>query len=88
MYVQEQRTSSMTDLLSSVIALSLTFLMCSTFMFSMVSDKLITADMTSNPRYAITFPALEYIEDIEEVELSSFRNVIASKILSIMESLK
>ena len=64
--MQEQRTSSMTDLLSSVIALSLTFLMCSTFMFSMVSDKLITADMTSNPRYAITFPALEYIEDIEE----------------------
>jgi len=56
----------MTNLLSSVIALSLTFLMCSTFMFSMVSDKLITADMTSNPRYAITFPALGYIEDIEE----------------------
>ena len=64
--MQEQRTSCMTDLLSSVIALSLTFLMCSTFMFSLVSDKLITADMTSNPRYAITFPALEYIEDIEE----------------------
>lgn len=30
-------------------------------MFSVVSDKLITAPMTSNSRYAVTFPALEYI---------------------------
>lgn len=35
-------------------------------MFSVVGDKLITGDMTSNPRYAITFPALDYIEGLDE----------------------
>ena len=35
-------------------------------MFSIVSDKLITAPLTSNSRYAVTFPALDYISQHDD----------------------
>ena len=64
--MEEESTTTLSDLFSSILALSLSFLVCSSLMFSVVSDKLITSDMTSNPRYAITFPALDYIEGLDE----------------------
>ena len=59
--MQDKNSSSFTELSSSVMALCIVFILSSSIMFSVVSDKLVTAPMTSNSRYAVTFPALEYI---------------------------
>ena len=58
--------STFTEFSSSVVALCIVFLLSSSITFSIVSDKLITTPMTSNSRYAVTFPALEYITHHDE----------------------
>ena len=58
----ESASASKSDVSMSLLTLSVVFLFTSSMMFSLVSDKLITTQLTSNPRYAITFPALDYIE--------------------------
>ena len=55
------KSSTFTELFGSVFVLCIVFLLSSSSTFSIVSDKLITAPLTSNSRYAVTFPALEYI---------------------------
>ncbi len=60
--MDEFAPTSKSDVFSSLLTLSIVFLFTSSMMFSLVSDKLITTQLTSNPRYAVTFPALEYIE--------------------------
>ena len=60
--MDEFAPTSKLDVFSSLLTLSIVFLFTSSMMFSLVSDKLITTQLTSNPRYAVTFPALEYIE--------------------------
>ena len=51
---------------SSLGALFLSSLLLSSILAPTVSEKLITSDLTSNSRYGVTFPALEYIEDSGE----------------------
>lgn len=51
---------------SSLGALLLSSLLLSSILSPTVSEKLITSDLTSNSRYGVTFPALEYIEDSGE----------------------
>ena len=52
--------------LSSLGALFLSLLLLSSVLAPTVSEKLITSDLTSNSRYGVTFPALEYIEGLDE----------------------
>ena len=58
----ESGSTTKSDVFVSLLTLSVVFLFTSSMMFSLVSDKLITTQLTSNPRYAVTFPALDYIE--------------------------
>ena len=62
----KENKASFSDLCTSLIALTLVFLLSSSITFSMVSDRLITSPLTSNSRYAVTFPALDYIGDQDE----------------------
>ena len=64
--MEGNKNSSFTELLNSVIVLCIVFLFSSSTMFSIVSDKLITAPLTSNSRYAVTFPALDYISQHDD----------------------
>ena len=59
--MEGNKSSTFTEFFGSVFVLCIVFLLSSSSTFSIVSDKLITAPLTSNSRYAVTFPALEYI---------------------------
>ena len=64
--MENENGSTFAGLFSSLIALGIVFLLSSSIAFSMVSDKLITSPLTSNSRYAVTFPALDYIAQQNE----------------------
>ena len=54
------------DFVGSILALFLVFLFSSTFLFpQVVNDSLIETDVIKSGRYAVTFPALETIENEE-----------------------
>jgi hypothetical protein len=64
--VDEIKDFSKMSLLSSLGALFLSSLLLSSVLAPTIGEKLITSDLTSNSRYGVTFPALEYIEGLDE----------------------
>lgn len=64
--MDEIRDFSTLNFLSSLGALFLSSLLLSSVLAPTVSEKLITSDLTSNSRYGVTFPALEYIGGLDE----------------------
>jgi len=64
--MDETKDFTTLSLVSSLGALFLSSLLLSSVLAPTVGEKLITSDLTSNSRYGVTFPALEYIEDLDE----------------------
>ena len=64
--MDEIKDFSKLSLLSSLGALFLSSLLLSSVLAPTIGEKLITSDLTSNSRYGVTFPALEYIEGLDE----------------------
>ena len=54
------------ELFGSLLSLFLVGLFLASSVSPLVAQKLITTPLTTNSRYAVTFPALEYIEELDD----------------------
>ena len=54
------------ELFGSLLSLFLVGLFLASSVSPLVTQKLITTPLTTNSRYAVTFPALEYIEELDD----------------------
>ena len=65
MQSRTEKTLRKRDVLLSLVSLFFIGLFLASSVSPMVAQKIITTPLTTNSRYGITFPALDYIEDLE-----------------------
>ena len=80
--MDEIKDFSTSSFFSSLAALLLSSLLLSSIIAPTVSEKLITSGLTSNSRYGVTFPALEYIEDLGEKSVVGIGSSIIEQALN------
>ena len=64
--MKQNRSFQAWDLFGSICTLFLVSLFLASSVSPLVTQKLISTPLIENPRYAITFPALDYIEDSQD----------------------